>query len=137
MTMDEKKLNDLLGSFIASLTDETVAMTQGYSYLPAKWSTLAYEYLSSQAGKLGRAYGMTILVTAVGTAVGVLITALLGYMLSNPELPGRKWLNLYVVFTMLFNGGLVATYIIYTQMFHIKNSLFAYIVAQKYVNPFA
>ena len=71
---------------------------------------------------------MTIIVTAVGTGVGVMITALLGYMLSNPALPGRKWLNLYVVFTMLFNGGLVPTYIMYVKTFAIKNTIFGLIV---------
>ena len=113
---------------IASLTDESVAMTFGYSYFPQKWSTSAYQYIASQAGRLGRAYMMTIIVTAVGTGVGVMITALLGYMLSNPALPGRKWLNLYVVFTMLFNGGLVPTYIMYVKTFAIKNTIFGLIV---------
>ena len=113
---------------IASLTDEGVAMTFGYSYFPQKWSTSAYQYIASQASRLGRAYMMTIIVTAVGTGVGVMITALLGYMLSNPALPGRKWLNLYVVFTMLFNGGLVPTYIMYVKTFAIKNTIFGLIV---------
>ena len=113
---------------IASLTDEGVAMSFGYSYFPQKWSTSAYQYIASQAGRLGRAYMMTIIVTAVGTGVGVMITALLGYMLSNPGLPGRKWLNLYVVFTMLFNGGLVPTYIMYVKTFAIKNTIFGLIV---------
>ena len=113
---------------IASLTDESVAMTFGYSYFPQKWSTSAYQYIASQAGRLGRAYMMTIIVTAVGTGVGVMITALLGYMLSNRNLPGRKWLNLYVVFTMLFNGGLVPTYIMYVKTFAIKNTIFGLIV---------
>jgi putative aldouronate transport system permease protein len=113
---------------IASLTDESVAMTFGYSYFPQKWSTSAYQYIASQASRLGRAYLMTIIVTAVGTGVGVMITALLGYMLSNKDLPGRKWLNLYVVFTMLFNGGLVPTYIMYVKTFAIKNTIFGLIV---------
>jgi len=113
---------------IASLTDESVAMTFGYSYFPQKWSISAYQYIASQASRLGRAYLMTIIVTAVGTGVGVMITALLGYMLSNKDLPGRKWLNLYVVFTMLFNGGLVPTYIMYVKTFAIKNTIFGLIV---------
>ena len=113
---------------IASLTDEGVAMSFGYSYFPQKWSTSAYQYIASQASRLGRAYLMTIIVTAVGTGVGVMITALLGYMLSNKDLPGRKWLNLYVVFTMLFNGGLVPTYIMYVKTFAIKNTIFGLIV---------
>jgi putative aldouronate transport system permease protein len=113
---------------IASLTDENVAMTYGYSYFPQKWSISAYQYIANQSARLGRAYLMTIIVTAVGTGVGVMITALLGYMLSNKDLPGRKWLNLYVVFTMLFNGGLVPTYIMYVKTFAIKNTIFGLIV---------
>ena len=113
---------------IASLTDENTAMTYGYSYFPQKWSISAYQYIATQSARLGRAYLMTIIVTAVGTGVGVMITALLGYMLSNPALPGRKWLNLYVVFTMLFNGGLVPTYIMYVKTFAIKNTIFGLIV---------
>lgn len=113
---------------IASLTDENVAMTFGYSYFPQKWSISAYQYIANQSARLGRAYLMTIVVTAVGTSVGVMITALLGYMLSNKDLPGRALLNLYVVFTMLFNGGLVPTYIMYVKTFAIKNTIFGLIV---------
>ena len=113
---------------IASLPDTRVAMTYGYSYFPQKWSITAYQYIATQSARLGRAYMMTIIVTAVGTTVGVMITALLGYMLSNKDLPGRKWLNLYVVFTMLFNGGLVPTYIMYVKTFAIKNTIFGLIV---------
>lgn len=113
---------------IASLTDESVAMTYGYSYFPQKWSLTAYQYIATQSARLGRAYLMTILVTAVGTGVGVMITALLGYMLSNRDLPGRKYLNFYVVFTMLFNGGLVPTYIMYVKTFAIKNTVFGLLV---------
>ena len=93
---------------IASLTDEDVAMTFGYSYFPQKWSISAYQYIANQAARLGRAYMMTIIVTAVGTIVGVMITALLGYMLSN--------------------GGLVPTYIMYVKTFAIKNTIFGLIV---------
>lgn len=52
---------------IASLTDDTVAMTDGYSYFPAKWSLSAYEYIANQAEMIGRAYFMTIIVTVIGT----------------------------------------------------------------------
>ena len=79
---------------IASLTDEGVAMSFGYSYFPQKWSTSAYQYIASQASRLGRAYLMTIAVTAIGTTAGVVMTAMLGYMLSQKELPGRRIFHL-------------------------------------------
>ena len=107
---------------IASFTDEQVALTQGYSYFPAKLSLAAYEYIAAQWEMLGRAYLMTIVITAAGTVLSIIMTALLGYVLSERNLPGRKVLNLYIVFTMLFNGGLVPTYIMYVNTFHLKDT---------------
>ena len=121
---------------IASLTDDAVAMTQGFSYFPEKFSLEAYKYIVTQWRMLGRAYLMTILVTAIGTSVGLIMTALLGYMLSERELPGRRVFNLYVVFTMLFNGGLVPTYIMYVSTFHIKNTIFGLIVPNLLLSGF-
>ncbi len=121
---------------IASFTDETVAMTQGYSYFPAKFSLAAYDYIVAQWEMLGRGYLMTIIVTVIGTAVGLIMTALLGYMLSEPNLPGRRVLNFYVVFTMLFNGGLVPTYIMYVSTFHVKNTIFGLIVPNLLLSGF-
>ena len=121
---------------IASLTDETVALENGFSYFPAKWSLAAYDYIANQWEMLGRAYLMTIVVTAIGTAVGLILTALLAYMLSQRDLPGRRFLNLYVVFTMLFNGGLVPTYIMYVKTFHIKDTIWALIVPNLLLSAF-
>ena len=121
---------------IASFTDETVAMTDGYSYFPAKLSLAAYEYIVAQWEMLGRAYLMTIIVTIIGTAVGLIMTALLGYMLSEKNLPGRRVLNFYVVFTMLFNGGLVPTYIMYVNTFHVKNTIWGLIVPNLLLSGF-
>ena len=108
---------------IASFTDEDVAMNKGFSYFPSKWSLAAFNYIGQQWKMIGRAYLMTILVTAIGTVLSVVFTAMLAYMLSQKGLPGRKILNFYVVFTMLFNGGLVPTYIMYVRTFHIKNTV--------------
>lgn len=121
---------------IASFTDETVAINDGYSYFPAKFSVAAYEYIIAQWEMLGRAYMMTIVVTVIGTAVGLIMTALLGYMLSERNLPGRRILNFYVVFTMLFNGGLVPTYIMYVNTFHIKNTIWGLIIPNLLLSGF-
>ena len=121
---------------IASFTDETVAMENGYSYFPAKFSLEAFGYIAEQWEMLGRAYMMTIVVTLIGTVVGVIITALLGYMLSQRNLPGRKVLNFYVVFTMLFNGGLVPTYIMYVKTLGVKNTIFGLIVPNLLMSAF-
>ena len=57
-------------------------------------------------------------------------------MLSRPGLPFKRALSFFVVFTMLFNGGLVSTYIMYTQTFHIKDTLWALIVPNLLTNAF-
>ena len=121
---------------IASFTDETTALQNGFSYLPEKFSLEAYKYIASEAGTLAKAYMMTIIVTAIGTTVSVIMTSLLAYMLSQKDLPGRKALTFFVVFTMLFNGGLVPTYIMYVKYFHIKNTIFALLIPTLLMSAF-
>lgn len=121
---------------IASFTDDTVALLNGYSYLPQKLSLGAYEYIWQNKNTFFKAYGMTIIVTLIGTVVTVVLTALTGYVLSKRRLPGVKLMNLFVVFTMLFNGGLVATYVNYVTVFHIKDTIFALLVPNLLLNGF-
>ena len=73
---------------IASFTDETAAVTNGYSFFPEKWSIGAYTYILKQWETIGRGYINTIFVTLVGTALSMVITSLFAYTLSNDRLPG-------------------------------------------------
>ena len=114
--------------FMSSITDENTLIQNGYSYFPEKFSLTAYKYIWNQRSKVFRAYGMTILVTAAGTMINVGMSAMLAYGLSKAKLPCRRFFSFYVFFTMLFNGGLVPTYMMYTGTFHIKNTIFALIV---------
>ena len=121
---------------MASITSEKSAVNDGYRLIPKEFSLEAYKYLASRLSMFGTGYLITIFVTVVGVVVCILITLMFSYMISRPGLPFGKVLNFFVVFTMLFNGGLVATYIIYTTVFHIKNSVFAYIVPNLLTNAF-
>lgn len=121
---------------IASFTKESVALRDGYSFTPAAVSLDAYKYIWQNANVFIRGYGMTILVTVIGLVLSLIITALTGYVLSKRNLPGVKIMNFFVLFTMLFNGGLVATYITYVTMFHIKNTIWALIVPSLLMNAF-
>lgn len=121
---------------IASLTDNTVAITEGFSFFPSKLSTEAYQYIANEKDMMLRAYGVTIIVTVVGTALGLAISTMLAYALSNEMLPGRKVMMFYVILTMLFNGGLVPTYLIYTNVFFIKDTLWALIIPNLLMNGF-
>jgi ABC-type sugar transport system, permease component len=121
---------------MSSFTDETTAIMNGYSMFPAKFSLEAYKYIITRFDVIGRAYGITICVTLLGTAISLTITSLMAYGLSKKDLPYRNILMFIVIFTMLFNGGLIPTYYIYTQIFHIKNTYFAYIVPNLLMSAF-
>ncbi len=114
--------------FMASITEENTLAIGGYTIFPKQLSMEAYAYLFKQGDQIFRAYGITVLVTILGTLAGVLIMSLLAYPLSRRDLPGRKGFTFMVFFTMLFNGGLVPTYLLYTNYLHIKNSIWALLI---------
>ncbi|WP_337098253.1 carbohydrate ABC transporter permease [Paenibacillus sp. YIM B09110] len=121
---------------ISSFADETTLTLNGYSFFPEKFSLNAYEYLFEQSSMLLRAYGITVLVTAVGTTLSLLITSLLAYPLSRKDFKKRNIFTFIVFFTMLFNGGLVPSYLMWTTVFHIKNTIFALILPNLLMSAF-
>jgi len=110
--------------FMSSITDENTLVANGYSYFPAKFSLSAYTYILQSGGKILKAYGVSILVTAVGTLVNVALSAMMAYPLSVRNLPGRKIMNFFVFFTMLFNGGIVPSYLLWSSL-GIKDTIYA------------
>ncbi|MFR6147187.1 carbohydrate ABC transporter permease [Neglectibacter timonensis] len=121
---------------LASFTSNEALVRDGYSFFPREWSTEAYSYIFSSSGTVLRAYMLSFIVTALGTALSVILTVALAYPLSKKNLPGRGVLTFFVVFTMLFNGGLVPTYMNYTNVFGIKNTIWALIVPNLLMNAF-
>ena len=113
---------------IASFTDETTLLRNGYSFFPEKWSTDAYVYMFQQGATIFRAYGISVLVTVVGTLISVLITTMIAYPMSRKNFKYKNALAFFVFFTMLFNGGVVPSYMMWTQLFHIKNTIWALIL---------
>ena len=112
----------------SSLTDENVLIRNGYSFFPEEFSVYAYQYIIRQGEKILRAYLITIIVTVIGTVANIAMSALLAYPLSVKTLPHRNVITFFVFFTMLFNGGLVPTYLMYVNFFHIKNTIWALII---------
>lgn len=121
---------------ISSFASEKAIMQNGYSFWPAEWSLDAYRYLLGQGGQILHAYGISIFVTVVGTLLGLMLTLALGYTLAQRDMPGRNAIAFFVFFTMLFNGGLVPSYIMWTTVFHIKNTIWALIVPNLLVKGF-
>lgn len=121
---------------MASITSNNEIIMHGYSFWPGKFSLEAYKYIWNEKAQIFRAYGVTLMVTAVGTAAGTMMTLLYGYVLSHPEFPGKRFLAFYLFFTMLFNGGLVPAYIMYTRYLHLKNTVGALIIPALLMNAF-
>ncbi len=119
----------------ASFTDEQTALTQGFSLIPIKFATDAYEYIMQHVDLVGRAYLVTIEVTVIGTALNLVISMMYGYGLTC-DIPMKKFFMVYVVITMLFNGGLVATYFVYVNYIHVKNTLWGLILPGGLTNAF-
>ena len=120
----------------SSFTDEMALINNGYNFWPTKFSLDAYAYLINQAATVFRSYGVTIFVTVVGTVLSLLIGPMLAYPLSRPDFKLNNVLSFVVFFTMLFNGGLVPTYMLWTQFFHIKNTIWALIFPSLLLNAF-
>lgn len=121
---------------ISSFTDNNAIVANGYSFFPEKWSLDAYKYLFQRSEQILRAYGITVLVTVVGTLGNLFLTTLLAYPLSRTDLPAGKVLSFIVFFTMLFNGGLVPTYLLYTSYLGVKNTLAGLIVPLLLLNAY-
>jgi putative aldouronate transport system permease protein len=122
--------------FISSITDDKAIVRDGYSFFPSEFSFGAYEYLWKNSDTILHAYGITILITVVGTVTSLAITSLLAYPLSRRDLPGGKALAFIVFFTLLFNGGLVPTYMVYTKVFELQNTLWAQLIPWLLMNGF-
>ncbi|MGN6713321.1 carbohydrate ABC transporter permease [Anaerocolumna jejuensis] len=120
----------------SSITAEGTLMKSGYSILPGKIDLTAYKYLLFDSNSIVRGYAVSIIVTVIGTLINLTLTTLLAYPLSKKNLPGRNILAFFVFFTMLFNGGLVPSYMMWTQMFHIKNTIWALIIPNLMLGAF-
>lgn len=120
----------------SSFTSETYLVQHGYSLIPGETSMAAYEYLWSAKDSIGRAYLMSVVISAVGVSANVLMCILFAYPLSRTDLPGRSVFSLLLFFTMLFNGGLVPTYLVYTNIVNVKDSFWGMVVPYLLFNPF-
>ncbi len=108
--------------FTVSITDSASLVEQGYTFFPKVLSATAYKYLFLDPSKIIRAYGMSIAVCVIGTLTSTLMVLLYAYPLSRKNFKARNFFAFYIFFTMLFNGGLVPWYIMYTKYIGLKDN---------------
>lgn len=113
--------------FIISISSEESIKQYGYSFLPHGLSLDAYKFLLDQSDTIVRALGVSIFVTVVGTAIGVILTTLMGYVLSRTTYKLNTFFTMIVFIPMIFNGGMISSYVVNTQLLGLKNSIWALI----------
>ena len=116
--------------FIISVTDNDVIRKEGYQiFVTARtFSGDAYKYLWGQRQTILQAMWVSIYVTVIGTALGVMLTALMGYVLSRTEHKLNNFLTILVFIPMVFGGGMTASYVINTQVLHLGDTMWVLII---------
>ena len=122
--------------FMSSITEETTLIRNGYRFWPENFSLEAYEYIFRSSNSLVRSYLVSLFITVVGTVLGLIIATLFAYPLSRPEFKARNIFSFLVFFTMLFNGGLVSSYLLWTRYLNVKNTIWALIFPGLLMNAF-
>ncbi|MCR2807054.1 carbohydrate ABC transporter permease [Paenibacillus soyae] len=111
-----------------SLSTEKDIMDYGYTLIPKSVTFDSYRILLLGSNRIIDAYGISILVTAAGTALSVFVTSMGAYVMARRSFKYRNILSVYVIITMLFNGGLVPWYIICVHYLNLKDTLWALIL---------
>ena len=120
----------------SSISNETEILHKGYSLLPRKLDFSTYVYVLNGVNGILKSYGVSLAVTVIGTVLNLVITVLYAYPISRKDLKGRSFFSFLLFFTILFNGGFIPTYMMWTNTFHIKNTYLAYLLPNLLMNGF-
>ncbi len=107
---------------IAAFTDEISINQNGFSFWPEKWSLSGMNAVLKYGKQLAVSYGVTIGITVVGVVIGLFFMSMFAYAISRKDFELRKFLNIYLIIPMLFSGGQLSCYIIFTSMYNLKNT---------------
>lgn len=120
---------------IISLTEENSLTTNGYQLWPQVWSTSAYTFLFQNGKDLLRSLGVTVFVTVFGTIINTTITSTYAYSISRSNFKYRRFFTIFCLITMLFAPGMVANYIVMTNLLHLNDTIWALILPMA-MSPF-
>ncbi len=114
----------------SAFTDESVLTETGFRLFPSRLSLNGFNAIFKYGKQFVISYGVTILVTVSGTVLGVLVMSMYGYVLTVRDFPLRKFLTAFLLIPMLFSGGQLSMYIIYTSFYHMKDNILLLILPQ-------
>ncbi|MCR5623456.1 MAG: carbohydrate ABC transporter permease [Treponema sp.] len=108
---------------ISAFTAEKVITTTGFTYFPAEWSLSGMNAVLRFGEQLRVSYAVTIFVTVAGTLFGLFVMSMFAYSLSRREFPLRKFFSIYLLIPMLFSGGQLSNYMVFTSTYHMKDNM--------------
>jgi len=115
-------------AFVAAFTDEKAIAQNGFMFWPTKWSMAGMNSVLRYGQQLITSYGITIFVTVSGTFLGLMVMSMFAYAISRRGFRLAKFLSVYLLIPMLFNGGQLSGYIVFTNYYGLKDSLWLLIL---------
>lgn len=118
----------LIYIIIISFSSSKSIASKGYSLFPDSFTLEAYQYLWNNRSMIINAFGVSVGVTVAGTILGLFLTTAMGYVLTRPNFKLKGFLTWVVFIPMVFGGGLVSTYNVYTTVLGIKDTVWVLIL---------
>lgn len=122
---------------IISVTSETSLAANGYRFWPEEFSMEAYSYIfkGAMSQKIIHSLGITVFITVFGTIVNATMTSMYAYVLSRSEFPFKRFFTIFALLTILFTPGMVANYLVMTNLLQLKDTIWALILPMA-LSPF-
>lgn len=114
--------------FMISISSEKSITFNGYALWPEEFSGAAYQFLWNERATISNALLISVIVTVIGTILGVLLTTALGYTLSRKNFRLKGLYTWMVFIPMIFNGGMVATYVVLVNMLKLSNTIWVLVL---------
>ena len=114
--------------FMISVSSTDSITKYGYRLFPDTYSTAAYTFLWNERGTIFNSLIISVVVTVMGTVLGVLLTTMIGYVLSRPNYKLKGFFTWMVFIPMIFNGGMVANYVVVANMLRLNNTIWCLIL---------
>lgn len=114
--------------FMISISSEAALLADGYKFFPKEFSVSAYTFLWNERKVILTAFGVSIMVTLLGTFLGLMLTTTLGYVLSRPQYKLKGFVTWMVFIPMIFNGGMVANYVVVSNILGLSNTAWSLIL---------
>lgn len=112
----------------AAFTDEQALFRDGYGFWPSEFSLEAFKFIFQSPKQILNAYAVTIFVTVFGTVASLLVTSMLAYVATRKDFNLSRAISFMIFFALLFNGGMVPSYIMITKYFHLKDTVWSMIL---------